>query len=61
MLEGLIGLVILALDIYAIIQVVGSAASTGAKILWILLIVVLPVLGLIIWWFAGPKATAAAL
>ncbi|AHC37005.1 hypothetical protein A7317_20390 [Pseudomonas fluorescens] len=53
--NGLIGLIILALDIWAIINVFQSGASTGAKVLWILLILLLPVLGLIIWAIAGPR------
>ncbi|MBH3426003.1 MULTISPECIES: PLDc N-terminal domain-containing protein [Pseudomonas] len=53
--NGLIGLIILALDIWAIINVFKSGASTGAKVLWILLILFLPVLGLIIWAIAGPR------
>ena len=53
--NGLIGLIILALDIWAIINVFKSGASTGAKVLWILLILLLPVLGLIIWAIAGPR------
>jgi hypothetical protein len=52
---GIIGLIILALDIWAIINVIQSGTSTGSKILWVLLILVLPVLGLIIWFFAGPR------
>ena len=52
---GIIGLIILALDIWAIINVIQSDASTGSKILWVLLILVLPVVGLIIWFFAGPR------
>jgi hypothetical protein len=52
---GIVGLVILALDIWAIINVIQSGSSTGAKILWVLLILVLPVVGLIIWFFAGPR------
>jgi len=58
-MEGLIGLVILALDIYAIVQIVGSGASTAAKIGWSLLVLLLPVVGLIIWAFAGPRGRAA--
>lgn len=58
MLEGLLGLVILALDIWAIIKIIGSSASTGAKVVWILLIIILPVIGLIIWLIAGPKGSA---
>ena len=53
--NGLIGLIILALDIWAIINVLKSGAGTGAKILWVLLIVLLPVLGLVIWAIAGPR------
>jgi len=55
MFTGLIGLVILAFDIAAIIKILNSKASGGARILWCLLILVLPVLGLIIWYVAGPK------
>lgn len=53
--NSLIGLIILALDIWAIVNVFKSGASTGAKVLWILLILLLPVLGLIIWAIAGPR------
>ncbi|QTN45203.1 PLDc N-terminal domain-containing protein [Ectopseudomonas mendocina] len=53
--NGLIGLVILALDIWAIINVIKSSAETGIKVLWILLIVLLPVIGLIIWALMGPR------
>lgn len=53
--NGLIGLIILALDIWAIINVLKSSAETGMKVLWVLLIVLLPVLGLIIWAIAGPR------
>lgn len=54
-LTGILGLVILALDIWAIIHVVGSSASTGAKVFWVLLIVILPILGLLIWLVVGPR------
>ncbi|HEY1029474.1 MAG TPA: PLDc N-terminal domain-containing protein [Pseudomonas sp.] len=54
-LNGLVGLIILALDIWAIINVIKSNAETGMKILWILLIVLLPVIGLIIWALMGPR------
>ncbi|HBP5999605.1 PLD nuclease N-terminal domain-containing protein [Pseudomonas aeruginosa] len=54
-LSGLISLVILALDIWAIVNILKSAAETGMKIIWGLVIIVLPVLGLIIWAIAGPR------
>jgi hypothetical protein len=57
---GVLGLVILILDVYAIIKTIGSGASTGSKILWVVLIVLLPVIGLILWWLMGPKGSPAA-
>ncbi|QRY82429.1 PLDc_N domain-containing protein [Pseudomonas sp. PDNC002] len=54
-LSGLISLIIFALDIWAIINVVRSVAELPMKIMWILVIVILPVLGLIIWAIAGPR------
>lgn len=53
---GILGLIILIADIWAIINVMGSGASTGSKIIWTILILVLPILGLIIWFFAGPRS-----
>ncbi|MBD9484273.1 PLDc_N domain-containing protein [Pseudomonas sp. PDM14] len=54
-LSGLIGLAILALDIWAILHIVRSSAEVGIKVLWVLLILFLPVVGLIIWALAGPR------
>jgi len=58
---GLFGLIVLALDIWAIINIIGSGASTGAKVLWILLVLILPIVGLIIWLLAGPRGKAASI
>lgn len=56
--SGLGGLIILALDIWAILAIVGSSRSTGSKVLWILLVVLLPVVGFLIWLVAGPRGRA---
>ncbi|MBN2740021.1 MAG: PLDc N-terminal domain-containing protein [Rhodobacteraceae bacterium] len=48
--------IVFILDIWAIVSILGSGASTGGKILWILLILILPVVGFIIWLIAGPKS-----
>ena len=58
-MEFIFGLIVLILDIWAIVQIVGSPASTGAKVLWVLLIIILPILGFIIWFFAGPRSRTA--
>lgn len=52
---GFFGLILLVLNIWAMVKVVQSGASTGAKVLWIVLILLLPVLGFIIWLIMGPK------
>lgn len=54
MIKTIIGLLILIADIWAIIKVFESKSSILAKILWTLLILIFPVLGFIIWYFAGP-------
>ena len=51
---GLIGLIILIADIWAIVNVLGSPASTGSKVLWVVIILVLPVIGLIALAAHGP-------
>ena len=53
-MEGIIGLLILVGDIYAIIKIVQSSADNTQKIIWILVVFLLPVLGLVAWFFAGP-------
>ncbi|MEC9340433.1 MAG: PLDc N-terminal domain-containing protein [Pseudomonadota bacterium] len=52
---GLFGLIVLVLDVWAIISTLSSSASTGTKVLWVVVLLLLPVLGLILWAFLGPK------
>ena len=52
---GLFGLIVLIADIWAIVKTIESSTSTGTKVFWIILVLILPVLGLIIWLFAGPR------
>ncbi|MBY6006498.1 PLD nuclease N-terminal domain-containing protein [Salipiger bermudensis] len=56
---GIGGFIILVLDIWAIVSIISSGASTGSKVLWTLLVLILPVLGFIIWLIAGPKSSRA--
>lgn len=55
---GLLGLIVLLADLYAIYQVLTSRASGLAKIIWTIVIIALPVLGLLIWLIAGPRGNA---
>ena len=53
--NGLWGLLILAGDIWAVINILQSSASNEKKLLWTLVVVLLPLLGLILWYFLGPR------
>lgn len=52
---GLFGLILLVLDVWAILKVFQSSASDGKKVFWTVFILLLPLLGLIVWYVAGPK------
>lgn len=53
---GIGGLIWLVLTIWAIVSVVNSRAGTGAKVLWVVFILLLPLLGVLIWLLFGPRA-----
>ena len=52
---GILGLLILIGDIWALINIFQSSVSNGKKLIWILVVLLLPLLGLILWFFAGPR------
>jgi hypothetical protein len=56
---GILGLLILIADVWAIVNIAQSSATTGKKVLWIVLVLVLPVLGLILWFLMGPRTGRA--
>lgn len=53
--SGFLGLVLLVLNVWAVVRVFQSAAGTGTKVFWIVLILLLPVAGLVLWFLLGPK------
>ncbi len=53
--NGLLGVLILAGDIWALINIFQSGASNEKKLLWALVVILLPVIGLILWFFLGPR------
>ena len=53
---GLLGFIVLVLDVWALVSILGSNAGTGGKVLWCLLVIILPVLGFLIWLLAGPRS-----
>jgi hypothetical protein len=57
--QGIGGLIVLIADVCAIVNIFQSGADTGGKVLWTVLVIVLPVLGFILWYFLGPKTGKA--
>lgn len=56
---GIGGFILLVLNIWAIVSIIGSGATTGSKVLWIILVLVLPLVGFIAWFFIGPRGKNA--
>lgn len=54
-------LIILALDIWAIVKTARGAGSTAIKATWIVVILLLPILGLVLWALLGPDIRKPAM
>jgi hypothetical protein len=54
-MSGILGLIVLILDIIAIVDVLKSSMDTGKKALWIVLIILLPVIGMVLYFLMGKK------
>ena len=53
-ITGIGGLIILIADIYAIVMILQSSAPSVQKLVWALVVFLLPLIGLVIWYVAGP-------
>ena len=53
--SGILGFLVLVADIWAIWNIIQSRASTGSKVLWVAIVLILPLLGFVVWFFAGPR------
>lgn len=58
-MEAILGIIVFVADVYALYHIITSRAETLPKILWCLLVLILPVIGFIIWFFAGPRNAGA--
>ncbi|RMC34707.1 PLD nuclease N-terminal domain-containing protein [Paracoccus alkanivorans] len=58
-MDYVFGIVVFVLDVWAIAQIINTNEPMSKKILWIAIIVILPILGLIIWYFAGPRSNVS--
>jgi hypothetical protein len=55
MLRKLISLIWLVIVIIAIVDIVRSPLATGKKVLWIVLVIVAPVIGVILYYLLGKR------
>ena len=55
-LSTLLVILVLILDVLAIVQVWRTRIETGRKIIWSLVILLLPVVGLVMWFVAASHA-----
>ena len=53
--QGIFGLIVLIADVWAIVNIFQSSAETGNKVLWTVVVILLPLLGFILWYFLGPR------
>ncbi|MGR3485767.1 MAG: PLD nuclease N-terminal domain-containing protein [Paracoccaceae bacterium] len=58
-MEFILGIIVFVLDVWALYHIVTSAETTGKKVLWGLGILIFPIVGFIVWYFAGPRSATA--
>jgi hypothetical protein len=57
--EGFGGLILLVADVYAIVNILQSGKGTGDKVIWTVVVLLLPLLGFILWLLFGPRTGRA--
>ncbi len=57
--QGLWGLIVLFADVWAIVNIFQSGAGTDRKVIWTVVVILLPIAGFILWYFFGPKTGRA--
>ena len=53
--NSLWGILVLIADIWAIVNILQSGADTTKKVIWTVVVLLLPVLGFVLWFFMGPR------
>ncbi|MCF8496290.1 MAG: PLDc N-terminal domain-containing protein [Alphaproteobacteria bacterium] len=55
---GILGLIVLILDIIAILNIIQSGLEPIMKLVWVVLVLALPVIGMALWFLVGAKRIA---
>ena len=56
---GILGLIVLILDIVAIVGIIQSGLAPLMKLVWIVVVLALPVIGMALWFIIGAKRVPA--
>lgn len=59
MTYSILGLVVLVLDIIAIVSVLSGRSSVERKVLWVVIILLLPLIGMILYFLLGRRSSDA--
>ncbi len=54
-ISWIFGAILFVLDVLAIASIINSNATGRQKLIWIAVVALLPVIGFIAWFLAGPK------
>jgi hypothetical protein len=57
--QGLWGVLVLIADVWAIVNILQSNSDTAKKVVWTVVVLVLPVIGFILWLLMGPRSQQA--
>lgn len=55
-ITGVGGLILLILNVWALVSIVTAPTGTGNKVIWVIVILLLPLLGFLIWLIFGPRS-----
>jgi hypothetical protein len=58
MIYDIIGIITLLLVIWALIGILQSGASPLEKLIWVIIILVIPLVGFLLWYLIGPGSKA---
>jgi hypothetical protein len=57
--QGILGLLVLIADVWAILNIFQSRADNERKLLWTVIVLLLPFAGCVAWYFFGPRTNRA--
>ena len=58
MIYDIVGIITILLVIWALIGILQSSASPIEKLIWVIIILVLPLIGFVLWYLIGPGSKA---